>query len=96
LVNEPVAELGNNILEDVDTNGDGEIQIIEAQEVIHLFISGFNINSLVGIEDFNNLVWLDCGGNNITTLDISENNILEKLFLEQIKFKVLILVLILI
>jgi len=62
-----------------DTNGDGEIQVSEAEAIDNLLLFNQNISSLVGIEAFINLVDLDCGVNNLTTLDLSQNNILEKL-----------------
>jgi len=62
-----------------DANGDGEIQVSEAEAIDNLFLSNQNISSLVGIEAFINLIDLWCGFNNLTTLDLSQNNMLEKL-----------------
>jgi len=62
-----------------DANGDGEIQVSEAEVINNLFLSNQNISSLVGIEAFINLIDLWCGFNNLTTLDLSQNNMLEKL-----------------
>ena len=38
------------------------------------------IDSLEGIQYFRNVTWLNCSGRGITTLDISKNTLLEKLF----------------
>ncbi len=82
LVNFPVAELGNDLLEDVDTNDDGEIQVSEAYEVQKLFISNFFIDTIEGIQDFINLMELECTYNNISTVDVSQN-----LYLESLNFR---------
>ncbi|MDC8003966.1 T9SS type A sorting domain-containing protein [Aureisphaera galaxeae] len=61
----------------IDTNSDGEIQVSEAEAVTHLQVFSKNINSLVGIESFVNLVILNCSFNNLTELDITALNQLE-------------------
>lgn len=58
----------------INTNGDGEIQISEAQA----FTGGINcrdknIHSLTGIEAFVNITSLDCSKNSIELLDLSKN-----------------------
>nr|WP_322624026.1 T9SS type A sorting domain-containing protein [uncultured Flavobacterium sp.] len=58
----------------IDANGDGEIQIAEAQAVTSLYISDSNeiqLGSLEGIKSFTNLEILDIGFTHITDLDIS-------------------------
>ncbi|WP_052467010.1 DUF7619 domain-containing protein [Psychroserpens damuponensis] len=62
---------------DVDSNNDGEIQVSEAQAVIGLRIDDQNITSLDGLEYFTNLEYLNCEGNLLTAIDISNNSILE-------------------
>jgi len=68
-------EEGNNIT--IDTNGDGEIQAIEALPVFWLNINGggiytHSINDLTGLEAFTNLTYLDVGGNtHLTSIDAS-------------------------
>ena len=82
LVNYPVAELGNNTWEDVDTNNDGEIQQNEAESVQKLIVSNFFIDSIEGIQEFVNLIELECAYNNITEVDVSQN-----LYLEYLNFR---------
>lgn len=67
------------IEEGVDTNGDGEIQVAEAEEVIDLDVSAENIGSLEGIQSFINLVILKCNANQLNTLDVTQNIVLEEL-----------------
>jgi len=61
----------------INTNGDSEIQVSEATSFngsIHC--GGLNITDLTGIEDFTALTYLDCGYNNLTSLDVSNNTAL--------------------
>ena len=71
-----------------DTNGDGEISIAEAIVVTEINVSTENIESLEGIECFENLTTLSCRGvqnNNgdvisgLTSLDVSNNRSLTTL-----------------
>lgn len=55
----------------VDTNGDGEIQVSEALQVYELKIDNFEITDLTGIEYFTNVIYLDCGLNSLTSMNIS-------------------------
>ncbi len=64
---------------DADVNNDGEIQVSEAEAIVHLVISGQNIDSLEGIEAFTGLKSLRCVFNNITELDLSNSPDLENL-----------------
>jgi len=67
-------------VEVIDTDGDGEISIAEAEAFTgELFCFLQNISDLTGIEAFPNIKWLDCSINNLTTLDISNNLALELL-----------------
>ena len=63
--------------EGVDTNGDGEIQVSEAEVVNIINVANKEIESLVGIEAFVNLVELDCSLNSLSSLDVSHNTNLE-------------------
>lgn len=54
----------------VDTNGDGEIQVSEAQSRTYLDIGHKEIVSLEGIQSFKNLVHLDCSYNDINFIDV--------------------------
>lgn len=69
----------NNI--SVNTNNDAEIQVSEANAFSGtLAFQFFFINDLTGIEAFTNLSILDCGDNNLTTLDLSSNLALTQLY----------------
>ncbi len=70
----------NNLDGDVDTNDDGEIQVSEAEAVPNLRVYNRGINSLVGIESFTNIIRIECEQNNLTSLDLSQNPILESLY----------------
>lgn len=67
------------IEEGVDTNGDGVIQVSEAEMVDTIDIFGGQINDISGIESFINLVFLECQYNNLTELELSENTLLTSL-----------------
>lgn len=69
---------------DVDTNKDGQISVNEAQKVrgLELFdysgedIIGLNISSMSEIKYFTALEYLNCLGNQLTSLDVSNNTAL--------------------
>ena len=68
----------------INTNGDGEIQLQEAQNYTGAInVNGFNlieaIADLTGIEAFVNLTSLNCIDNLLTTLDLSNNTALIEL-----------------
>ncbi|WP_179318414.1 DUF7619 domain-containing protein [Winogradskyella helgolandensis] len=71
LLNQPVVD--QNVNGDfgsyADTNFDGEIQVSEAEAIVSLNISLFQIASLEGIQHFTNLEVLDCNRNSLTTLE---------------------------
>ncbi|WP_299242226.1 T9SS type A sorting domain-containing protein [uncultured Aquimarina sp.] len=75
LINDLVVDtdLNGSYDADADTNNDGEIQVSEAQAVQRLRVARFNIQSLEGIQSFTNLLRLDCNGNELTTIDVSQN-----------------------
>jgi len=67
--------------EGIDTNFDDEISIIEAEAVAYLDIS-YNwpeISDIVEIHYFVNIDTLFCGGNNLTSIDVSNNSSLNVL-----------------
>ena len=71
------------IVEGVDTNHDGEIQVSEAQAVtgmldVSIFFAD-PIYDLTGIEAFINITGLDVWGNQLTSLDLSSNTLLIEL-----------------
>ena len=73
LVNMPVVDTDGNGSgdSDADTNDDSEIQVIEAEAVIGLYVGINIINSLTGIEAFVNLEVFQCQGNLFTSLETS-------------------------
>lgn len=68
------------ILENFDSNGDGLLSTDEINVVTHIGVSEYGINSLDGIEVFSNLQNLDCSFNNLSELDISNNQKLTNLY----------------
>ncbi len=52
---------------------DGVVPSSNLSTVYVLQVQNLGLNSLQGIEDMTNLVFLDCSNNNITTLDLSNN-----------------------
>ncbi|MBK9735367.1 MAG: T9SS type A sorting domain-containing protein [Saprospiraceae bacterium] len=52
-----------------DTNNDGEIQQSEADVVVRLKMANQSISNLKGIENFVNLLRLECTGNNIDSIE---------------------------
>ena len=83
LVNFEVVDTTGNGLGDsiADTNGDGEIQVSEAEAVTGLIVSYYSIESLEGIQSFSNLEVLKSRGNFVETVDLSQNSQLEWLHL---------------
>jgi hypothetical protein len=75
-----------NIYTKIDTNLDGEIQYSEANEIVHLNISGFSsssngsIQSLQGLEYFKNLVLLNCKYNQLNSISIGVFEKLENFY----------------
>ncbi|MFL9844832.1 T9SS type A sorting domain-containing protein [Flavobacterium rhizosphaerae] len=53
----------------IDTNQDGEIEASEAAAIYGLNISGASISDLSGLEAFSNLEWIQCGVNQITSIN---------------------------
>ena len=67
----------------VDQNGDGFLSTSELNQVTDLEVDGYSgeaIQSIAGIEYFTKLRFLDCRGCSISTLDISKNTALTKLY----------------
>jgi len=81
LINEPVVDTDGDEIGDVDadTNDDGEIQVSEALAVGTLVMDFFDIASLEGIEEFQNLSILICRFAILEGVDISQNIALEKI-----------------
>src|SRR5690606_8328705 len=76
IVNIPDANFKNALLSHnpvIDTNGDEEIQVSEAEAVTEMKVYNKNINDLTGIQSFDNLELLRCDSNNLTTINLSNN-----------------------
>ena len=86
IVNIPDANFKNALLNhpygSVDGNGDGEIQVSEAESVSFLVLNDNNISSLEGIQSFINLAALSCNNNQLSYVDLSSLNDLGELYLE--------------
>ncbi len=63
----------------VDKNLDGIISAEEAEAITFLDVNGESIVDMTGIEAFVNLERLNCGGNQLTSLDVSHNTALTEL-----------------
>ncbi len=64
---------GDGIVDaDADTNNDGEIQVSEAEIVLHLNVSNHWISSLEGIQSFINLEFLNSGINVLDSIDVTQ------------------------
>ena len=64
----------------INTNGDKEIQVIEASAFNDSIIcNDMNISNLTGIESFTALTGLFCSDNKLTSLDVSKNTALTTL-----------------
>ncbi len=63
----------------IDTNGDGIISPAEAELILSLDVSEESISDMTGIEAFVNLSFLNCGGNKLISLDVSNNTALIEL-----------------
>ena len=65
----------------INTNGDSEIQVSEASAFTGVIICpSQNISDLTGIEAFTALTLLNCGFNQLTSLDVSNNTALTELY----------------
>jgi len=65
---------------DADTNNDGEIQVTEAESVLRLRVHSQDISSLEGIQDFTNLEELFCFDNQLTSMNVTQNEYLQYLW----------------
>lgn len=80
IVNIPDANFKNALLNHIpviNTNGDSEIQVSEAQAFNGgMDVTGKNISNLTGISSFTNLYSLYCAKNQLTALNLSANTAL--------------------
>ena len=58
---------------DNDTSLNDSVSTANIMFLYYLNVSNSNIYDLTGIENFNNLIDLDCDGNQLTTLDLNNN-----------------------
>ena len=75
-VNIPDANFKNWLLNNtnLNTNGDLEVQLSEANNYsLAINVGSLSISDLTGIEEFINAVQLNCSGNQLTSLDVSNN-----------------------
>jgi len=79
VVSFPDARFKAYMVANFDLNKDGEISQYEASLITEIDCHGKYIQSLEGIEYCTALTYLDCGNNQLTTLDVSNNMKLEKL-----------------
>lgn len=67
----------------LDANGDGEIQVSEAEGWDQwLLLEGYGISDMTGLEAFINITYLELDSNNLTSVDFSNNLLLENLYLK--------------
>ena len=64
----------------LDDNLDGQVLTSHIDTLTVLDVSGYDIFDLSGIEDFSSLTYLNCGGNQLTSLDVSNNEQLVQLY----------------
>ncbi|MDR1224939.1 MAG: hypothetical protein LBL07_18980 [Tannerella sp.] len=67
------------MLQNFDTDGDGLISLHEAKAVREIDCSNMRITSLKGIQYFTSLETLNCSGNDIKALDLTQNTALQSL-----------------
>lgn len=61
------------VQKNIDSDGDNILEFEEIKEVSELTVSNMSITSLAGIEYFTQMFYLDCSGNQLTSLDVSNN-----------------------
>ena len=66
----PDANLKNYLLALFDDDEDGEISIVEAENVQNVNCSGRSISDLTGLQDCPNLKYLNFNGNSVTRVDL--------------------------
>ena len=66
----PDAALKAYLVNNYDENGDGEISIVESDNITMVNCSGKGVADLTGLEACTNLVTLNCSNNDITTISL--------------------------
>jgi Leucine-rich repeat (LRR) protein len=69
----PDANFRAYVKDEIDIDGDGQLSKSEIEECTEIEVKSKKIESLEGIGYFTELTLLDCSGNNLTSLDISDN-----------------------
>jgi hypothetical protein len=64
-----------------DTFLDGQVLTANINTITDLNVAGEGISDLTGIQNFTSLVEFSCMGNALTSIDVTQNLLLEKLFL---------------
>lgn len=82
IVNIPDANFKAYLVENFDTDGDGEISVDEASKVTSIWCENMNISSLKGIEYFVYILKIYCPKNQIKEVDLSKNISLRSLVLQ--------------
>ena len=72
-VNFPDETFRDMLLNDFDTDGDGQLSQEEITQITQITANGAGISSLDGIEYLTALEYLDCGNNHLALLDLSSN-----------------------
>lgn len=66
---------------DSDNTINGQVLTADIENITQVIVNDKNISNLTGIQDFTSLVELSATNNQITTIDLSKNVLLEKLFI---------------
>ena len=78
-INIPDANLKSYLVTNYDDDGDGEISILESENVNLINCSGKNIEDLTGLEVCTNLTYVNCANNSIKKIDFHTLRKLETL-----------------
>lgn len=69
----PDANLKAALVDKFDKDSDGEISQEEAKAVEEISVPGKKIKSVEGLHNFENLYYLDCSSNELSSIDLSRN-----------------------
>ncbi len=75
--NFPDSHLRNYVKENFDKDNDGKLTPAEIFSITWIDVYESGVTSVKGIENFPFLVYLNCGSNNLTTIDVSHNPLLK-------------------
>ena len=78
-INFPDANFRTYVKDNFDTNSDDVLTDAEIAEVTSISVKSSDIKTLEGVEFFTALTMLDCGRNQLTSLDVSKNTALQGL-----------------